>query len=83
MIMKMKKWVALLLALLMTLCQAAALAENLETDDYNHLVVGNTTAFNGNFSTNMWGNNTADWTWNICCSVTILCYGNMIKVTLR
>lgn len=58
--MKMKKWVALLLALLMTLCQAAALAENLETDDYNHLVVGNTTAFNGNFSTNMWGNNTAD-----------------------
>ena len=58
--MKMKKWVALLLALLMTLCQAAALAENLEPDDYNHLVVGNTTAFNGNFSTNMWGNNTAD-----------------------
>lgn len=56
----MKKWVALLLALLMTLSQAVVWAENLENDDYNHLVVGNTTAFNGNFSTNMWGNNTAD-----------------------
>ena len=58
--MKMKKWVALLLAVLMTVVQATVWAENLGIDDYNHLVVGNTTAFNGNFSTNMWGNNTAD-----------------------
>lgn len=58
--MKMKKWVALLLTLLMTLSHTVVMAENLDADDYNHLVVGNTTAFNGNFSTNMWGNNTAD-----------------------
>ncbi len=56
----MKRWAALLLTLVLALSQTLVLAENLENAEYEHLVVGSTTAFNGNFSTNMWGNNTAD-----------------------
>ncbi|MBQ4639438.1 MAG: ABC transporter substrate-binding protein [Clostridia bacterium] len=56
----MKKWVACMLALLMALSHCVVLAEDEISSAYEHLVVGNTTAFNGNFSTNMWGNNTAD-----------------------
>lgn len=59
MILKMKRLVTLFLALLM-IFGTVAMAENTDTYAYEHLVVGNTTAFNGNFSTNMWGNNTAD-----------------------
>lgn len=55
----MKKWLAILMALLMAMTQLTVLAEDIDAQ-YEHLVVGNTTAFNGNFSTNMWGNNTAD-----------------------
>ena len=55
----MKKWLAILMALLMAMTQLSVLAEDIDAQ-YEHLVVGNTTAFNGNFSTNMWGNNTAD-----------------------
>lgn len=59
MICRMKKWVACMLALIMALSHCMVLAED-TASQYEHLVVGNTTAFNGNFSTNMWGNNTAD-----------------------
>ncbi len=55
----MKRLVTLLLALIMAF-GTVAVAEDMDIWDYEHLVVGNTTAFNGNFSTNMWGNNTAD-----------------------
>lgn len=48
------------MALLMAMSQFSVLAEDTNAAQYEHLVVGNTTAFNGNFSTNMWGNNTAD-----------------------
>lgn len=51
---------ALLLALAMILCQLPALAEEVEIPTYDHLVVGNTTAFSGHFSTQLWGNNTSD-----------------------
>ncbi len=56
----MKKWIAFTLALLMALSQMPVQAAQITPDGYNHLVVGSTTAFNGNFSTHMWGNNTAD-----------------------
>ncbi len=48
------------MAFMMAMSQIAVLAEDTNAAQYEHLVVGNTTAFNGNFSTNMWGNNTAD-----------------------
>lgn len=51
---------ALLLALAMILCQLPALAEEVEVPTYDHLVVGNPTAFSGHFSTQLWGNNTSD-----------------------
>lgn len=51
---------ALLLALVMILCQLPVLAEEEEIPTYDHLVVGNTTAFSGHFSTQLWGNNTTD-----------------------
>lgn len=73
--MKMKRIAALALALMMVF-SAASLAEEAfgETPgslaagtvyagpayDYDSLVVGHTTAMNGNFTTQMWGNNTAD-----------------------
>lgn len=53
----MKKWAALILAMLLAFGQMTAFAE--ETVD-NHLTVGHTTAFSGNFATQMWGNNSAD-----------------------
>ncbi|MBP3649476.1 MAG: ABC transporter substrate-binding protein [Clostridia bacterium] len=56
----MKKWIALMLALILALSQATVLAEDVETPVYDHLVVGNTTAFSGHFSTQLWGNNTTD-----------------------
>lgn len=56
----MRKWVALLLALVLACGQLTALAEEVAIPDYDHLVVGNTTAFSGHFSTQMWGNNTTD-----------------------
>lgn len=64
----MKKWLALALAVMMVLTQAFAIAEDVqpeaivpaEAPTYDHLVVGNTTAFSGHFSTSLWGNNTAD-----------------------
>lgn len=58
--MNMKKWIALMLALILALSQATVLAEDVETPVYDHLVVGNTTAFSGHFSTQLWGNNTTD-----------------------
>ena len=45
----MKKWLAILMALLMAMTQLTVLAEDIDAQ-YEHLVVGNTTAFNGNFS---------------------------------
>ncbi|MBE5804316.1 MAG: ABC transporter substrate-binding protein [Clostridiales bacterium] len=56
----MKKWVAMILALILALGQIAAVAEDVEDVAYDHLTVGNTTAFSGNFSTQLWGNNTTD-----------------------
>lgn len=57
----MKKWLALLMALVMAFGQGIVLAEEVaEEPAYDHLVVGHTTAFSGNFSTQMWGNNTTD-----------------------
>lgn len=72
----MKKWLALVLAFMLALTQTAAFAEEMLADDvlaeptptpvpevppeYDHLVVGNTTAFSGHFATGLWGNNTAD-----------------------
>ncbi len=57
----MKKWLALLMALVMAFSQVIAVAEEVaEEPAYDHLVVGHTTAFSGNFSTQMWGNNTTD-----------------------
>lgn len=64
--MNVKKWLALALAVMMVLTQAIALGEDVETTavgeapTYDHLVVGNTTAFSGHFSTSLWGNNTSD-----------------------
>ena len=55
----MKKWMALLLAVMMAFGQMAAVAEDI-IPAYDHLVVGNTTAFSGHFSTQLWGNNTTD-----------------------
>ncbi len=55
----MKKWMALLLAVMMAFGQMAAVAEEI-IPTYDHLVVGNTTAFSGHFSTQLWGNNTTD-----------------------
>lgn len=52
-----KKWAALILAAMLAFSQIPALAE--QTVD-NHLTVGHTTAFSGNFATQMWGNNSAD-----------------------
>jgi len=63
----MKKFLAMILALLMVVsCTAAAEelppAENLPNAEelYTQLVVGNTTALSGGFFTEMWGNNTSD-----------------------
>ena len=56
----MKKWVAMILAVILALGQVAAVAEDVEEVVYDHLTVGHTTAFSGNFSTQLWGNNTTD-----------------------
>ena len=56
----MKKWVAMILAVILALGQVAAVAEDVEEVIYDHLTVGHTTAFSGNFSTQLWGNNTTD-----------------------
>lgn len=70
----MKKWLALVMALMLVFAQTAALAEDLAAETsaataipepevppaYDTLVVGHTTAFSGHFSTGLWGNNTAD-----------------------
>ena len=56
----MKKWVAMILAVILALGQVAAVAEGVEEVVYDHLTVGHTTAFSGNFSTQLWGNNTTD-----------------------
>lgn len=70
----MKKWLALVLAVMLAFAQTAALAEDLAAETavptatpepevpptYDSLVVGSTTAFSGHFATGLWGNNTAD-----------------------
>jgi len=63
----MKKLLAYFLALLIGLTGVAALAEDAaqsvaaETQAvYDELVIGSTTALNGGFFTEMWGNNTSD-----------------------
>ena len=56
--MKMPRLLALLLVLLMLTVSAAA--EETAEKDYTHLTVGNTTPFEGNFFTPMWGNITSD-----------------------
>ena len=56
----MKKWLAMILAVLMAFGQMAAVAQEAEAVEYDHLTVGNTTAFSGHFSTSLWGNNTTD-----------------------
>ena len=73
--MKLNRMMALLLALMMVFA-AVSLAEEVDGEtpgspaagpvstgaayDYESLVIGHTTAMNGNFTTLMWGNNTAD-----------------------
>ena len=54
----MKRILAILLALTLTLCAFAALAE--EEDYGDTIVVGSTTEMKGNFFSEMFGNNTAD-----------------------
>ena len=58
----MKKWGSLLLAVLLVLGLAGSgWAEDAETAPaYDELTVGNPTPVEGNFFTEMWGNNTAD-----------------------
>ena len=66
----MKKWISILLVLVLTLMQAASLAEvpaeetpvaeELVSYDYTELVVGNPTQMDGKFFTCMWGNATSD-----------------------
>ena len=71
----MKKWCALLLALLLVFTQALAVAEDIFMDDgteeeapripegavvYDHLTVVNPTPMRGEFFTELWGNATTD-----------------------
>ena len=69
----MKKTLSIVLVLLMMILPLASYAEAVEEPaeapeveqivleyDYNHLVVGNTTPFNGRFFTTMWGGPTSD-----------------------
>ena len=53
----MKKWIACLLVLALTLPLGSAWAEGYDPD---HLTVASPTALSGNFFTDMWGNNTSD-----------------------
>lgn len=57
----MKKFLAMVMALLMAV-YGSAMAEEMQSPDelYTQLVVGNTTALSGGFFTEMWGNNTSD-----------------------
>ena len=54
----MKRVISVLLALLLTLAACASVSA--ETEASGQLTVGNTTALSGNFTTAMWGSNTAD-----------------------
>ena len=57
----MKKALSLVLALLMLGLPLTGIAEqNAVSYDYEHLVVGNATPFNGRFFTDMWGALTSD-----------------------
>ena len=58
----MKKYLALVLAVLMTLsCLAAqGAAETVDAQPREEFVVGSTTGFSGNFFSTAWGNNTSD-----------------------
>ena len=71
--MLIRKWTALILAAVMILVSAAAVAEEPDDGffdepalytgpeyDYDHLVVGHTTALSGGFSNRIWGSNTSD-----------------------
>lgn len=61
--MTTKRFLALILALAMVFASAALAEEVAPTaapKEYDHLVVGNTTAFSGKFASQMWGNNTTD-----------------------
>ncbi len=64
----MKKWTALLVAILLLMTNAAfaqsaqtpALGGRTLEEAYEALIVGSTTEMSGNFFTDMWGNNTSD-----------------------
>ena len=56
--MKMIRFTAIFLTLIMAF-SVSSFAEEMKQDN-ERLVVGHTTAMNGNFTTSMWGNNTAD-----------------------
>ena len=57
----MKKLISLLLVIMMLASAGAAFAEEAAREwRTDHLVVGNTTALSGNFTSRMWGYNTSD-----------------------
>ena len=56
----MKKFFAMILAVILLATQCLALAENTEENVYTNLRVGNVNPLHGQFFTGMWGNATAD-----------------------
>lgn len=56
----MKKWIAILLSMMVLLSGLTVLAEDVPAVEKDDLTIGSVTALTGNFFTDLWGNNTAD-----------------------